>query len=268
LGDWKHTLLGRTGRTIGRLGLAASYGADERCVALAFERGVQYMYWGSRRSASFGAGLRALKSRRDQFLLVIQSYARVPYLLTWSLERALRQLDMDYADVLLLGFWNKGMSASIFEKALELRERGLVRHLAISTHNRPLATEYSAQAGLDILHVRYNAIHTGAEREIFPNLAQSGARPGIVSFTATSWGQLMKPDKLPPGTPLPSAGDCYRFVLTNPAVDVCITGPASVAQLESTLNALEKGPMNDDELQWMRQVGQAKYSKPGRFSLR
>ena len=101
--DWKTTTLGKTGWKVGRLGLASSYGADERCVQMAVERGVNYLYWGSMRTAKFGAGLRSLRSRRDEFRLVIQSYSRVAALVPWSLERALKSLGMDHADILLLG---------------------------------------------------------------------------------------------------------------------------------------------------------------------
>ena len=54
--------------------------------------GVNYIYWGSRRRASFGEGLKRLRPQRDQFVLVIQSYTRVAGLMAWSLERALRAL--------------------------------------------------------------------------------------------------------------------------------------------------------------------------------
>lgn len=50
--DWKTTTLGKTGWKVSRLGLASSYGADERCVQLAFERGINYLYWGSMRTPS------------------------------------------------------------------------------------------------------------------------------------------------------------------------------------------------------------------------
>ena len=101
--DWKTTTLGKTGWKVGRLGLASSYGADERCVQMAFERGVNYLYWGSMRTAKCGEGLRSLRSHRDEFRLVIQSYSRIAALVPWSLERALKSLGMDYADILLLG---------------------------------------------------------------------------------------------------------------------------------------------------------------------
>jgi len=268
MSDWKQAVLGRTGRTVGRLALSASYGADDRCVRMGFERGVNYLYWGSIRKSSFGAGLRELRPQREKFVLVIQSYTRMASLLGWSLERALRKLGMEYADVLLLGMWNKPVTPAIFEHALQLRERGLVKHVGLSTHNRVQAVEFASNPDVGVLHVRYNAVHTGAERDIFPHLAEPSARPGIVGFTATSWGELMKPEKVPAGDAVPTAGDCYRFVLSSPSIEVCMTGPKNVAQFTAALNAWEKGPMSPDELAWIRRVGAAKYTKPGRFSIR
>jgi len=267
--DWNTSLLGKTNWKVSRLGLASSYGADERCVQMAFERGINYLYWGSMRTAKFGAGLRSLRSRRDEFRLVIQSYSRVAALVPWSLERALKSLGMVHADILLLGLWNKDVSPAIFDQALQLRERGLVRALAVSTHNRPQAAAIANHNGnVDVLHVRYNAVHPGAERDIFSKLPVPEIRPGIVTFTSTCWGDLMKPDKVPVGDKVPSAGDCYRFNLTNPAVDLCLTGPRSVADLTAALDALDKGPMTPEEMDWMRRVGQAKYFKPSLFSIK
>ena len=36
----------------------------------------------------------------------------------------------------------------------------------------------------------------------------------------------------------------------------------------AALDAVEKGPMTSEEVEWMRRVGQAKYTKPGLFSLK
>jgi hypothetical protein len=70
-------VLGRTGLAVGRLGISASYGVPGDALERAFERGVNYIYWGSRRTASFGDGLKRLRPQRDKFVLVIQSYTRV-----------------------------------------------------------------------------------------------------------------------------------------------------------------------------------------------
>ena len=60
---------------------------------------------------------------------------------------------------------------------------------------------------------------------------------------------------MPPGERVPSATDCYRFVLSNPAIHVCMTGPANEAHAAEALRAIELGPMNEEELAWMRRVG-------------
>ena len=79
----------------------------------------------------------------------------------------------------------------------------------------------------------------------------------MVSFTATSWAQLLSRKRLPAGERVPTAADCYRFVLANSAVDVCMTGPKDDQQATAALDALRLGPMSDDEMAWMRRVGKA-----------
>jgi aryl-alcohol dehydrogenase-like predicted oxidoreductase len=253
-------VLGRTGLRVGALGIAASYGVPTAAVERAFEHGMNYLYWGSTRRSAFGAALRNLAPQRDRFVLVIQSYSRLASLMRWSLERALRSLKMDYADVLLLGLWNKPVSPRILDAARESQAAGLVRHIAASSHQRPLIPVFAAGGDLDVLHFRYNAAHTGAERDIFPRLPDMN-RPGMVSFTATSWGRLLSQRRVPKGERVPTATDCYRFVLSRPEVDVCLTGPANSAHVEDAIAALRLGPMDQDELAWMRRVGAAVYGK-------
>jgi aryl-alcohol dehydrogenase-like predicted oxidoreductase len=257
--NWREATLGRTARTVGRLGLASSYGADDRCVAMAFDAGVNYFYWGTFRRRSFGKGLRDLRRSRERLVITIQSYSRIAALVPWSLERALRALGTDYADVLLFGMWNRPVSPAILEQGEKLRARGLVRHIGLSTHNRLLAGQLAAPGGPDVLHVRYNAIHRGAEHEIFARLPPRESRAGIVSFTALSWGQLLTPAKLERGERVPQASDCYRFVMTNPEVDVCMAGPKTATEFEAGLEALRKGPLDDAGMEWLRRVGKAKY---------
>src|SRR5580658_4897461 len=252
--------LGRTGIEVCRLGLASSYGPPASAVEQAFDQGVSYFYWGSIRRNSFGDGLRALAPRRDRFLLVTQSYSRIASLIGPSLERALRALRFDYTDALLLELWNGAPPPRILDACRKLRERGLVRYLAISTHNRPLTARLAADPQFDIFHVRYNAVHRGAEREVFSQLPAQNA-PALVSFTATSWRQLLGHKRIPAAEKIPTAADCYRFVLTQPAVNVCMTGPSNTGQFQQALQALRLGPMSGDELAWMRRIGDAIYGK-------
>ena len=259
---WERRTLGRTGREVARLGLTAGYGFKmtevgiERMVE---EGGVNYLYWGSMRWPVFGRALRNLKPKRDKLTLLLQSYTRVASLMEGSLTRALKRCAYDYADIVLLGFWNgdAGVSERIYEAALKLRDKGLVKYIAVSSHNRPLVARLAKQGLYDIIHFRYNAAHPGAETDIFPCLPAADERPGMVSFTATSWAQLLNPRKTPAGEKTPTAVDCYRFVLSNPNVDLCLTGPSNDAQAMASLEALRLGPMSADELAWMKRVGKA-----------
>jgi aryl-alcohol dehydrogenase-like predicted oxidoreductase len=149
-------------------------------------------------------------------------------LVAGSLERALRAIGYDHADLLLLGMWQKPVPPRILDAAREAQRRGLVRHLAVSTHKRTLVPEIARGSDYDVVHFRYNAAHPGAEHDIFPHLP-AGGRPGLVSFTATSWGQLTRRRRwfardIPQGERTPTGSDCYRFVLAQPDVDVCLHG--------------------------------------------
>ena len=75
------------------------------------------------------------------------------------------------------------------------------------------------------------------------------------AFTATRWGQLLNPALMPEGERTPTATDCYRFALSDPHVDVTLSGPNGGAQLDAAMAALDHGPLDEDELSWMRRVG-------------
>jgi predicted aldo/keto reductase-like oxidoreductase len=77
----------------------------------------------------------------------------------------------------------------------------------------------------------------------------------LVTYTATRWGDLMKPGKMPPGENPLSSADCYRFVLSNPNVDVCMTGPGSIAEMREALTALDQGLLTPEEMQRAKSIG-------------
>jgi aryl-alcohol dehydrogenase-like predicted oxidoreductase len=247
--------LGCTGLEVVPLGLAASYGIPGKDVERAFERGLNLFYWGTRRTPEFGRALRRIAGRdRGKVVTVIQSYARAPWLIARSLENALRALGLDHTDVLLLGWWNRPPPQRILAGAAELVRRGKARHLMISCHHRPTFPLLARDPRVELLMMRYNAAHPGAEREVFPHLPEE--RPGVVAYTTTSWGQLLDPALAPAGERVPRGTDCYRFVLSSTHVDACWAGPENADELDDAMRALDLGPMNEDELAWMRRVGE------------
>ncbi len=252
----ERVVLGRSGLEVGPLGVAGGYGVDHVSLLRAFDRGVNYFYHGSRRRPGMRRAIRELvaSGRRDRLVVVLQSYARWGWRLEGGLAAGLRALGLDHADVLLLGWFNSTPPEAILERAERMRERGMFRHLAISSHNRPAFVAFAADPRYQLLHVRYNAAHVGAERDVFPHLAATG-RPGIVAYTATRWGSLLSARRMPPGEPPLRGRDAYRFVLSNPDFNLCMTGPRTAAELEEALAALAEGPLSPEEDARCRRVG-------------
>jgi aryl-alcohol dehydrogenase-like predicted oxidoreductase len=259
---WQKVKLGRTGLMCSPIGLGSSYGVGQADVERAFERGINYLYWGSNRRDPFGRAIAEIsKKRREELVLVVQSYSRAGMLLRPSLERALRRAKTEYADVLLLGWWNDLPPRRIVDAALKIVESGKARHLMISCHHRPSFAKFAADPTYGAIMVRYNAAHPGAETDVFPHLGANP--PGVVAYTATRWGQLVG-TTIAKGEPPPRASDCYRFALSSPHVDVCLAGPRDGAELDEAMAALDRGPMSADEIAWMKRVGVAVHKSPVR----
>lgn len=243
-----------------RIGLGAAYGIGERGVLRAFERGIRFFLWGALPKADFGAGLRTLaKHHREPLRIAVQSYARRGWAVRPGVEVARWRLKTDYLDWLCLAHWQVPPPSEVLEAAAQLQERGLVRNIMISCHHRPSFQKMLHIPRLAGWMVRYNAAHRGAETEVFP-LASGPGRPALIAYTALRWGTLLDPRYAPPGEPPLTATEAYRFVLANPAVDLCLAGPRNEAELDAALTALDQGPLGAEDLARARRVGEAAYA--------
>lgn len=259
------TVLGRTHLQVGRLGVASSYGAPAAAFEEAFEHGCNYFVWNTflrGRSKEMLTAIRNIirKSGRDKLVIAMHSYGHNALINRFFLQKSLKDLGTDYIDIMLLGYYIWRPSQGVLEGAIKLKVKGLTRFIGMTGHNRSLVPVLDKEKILDVFHVRYNAVHRGAEQDIFPNLDKND-KPGIVSFTATRWGHLLNPAKMPPGETTPTAADCYRFVLSNPEVDVTLTGPKTLEQMRENLTVLSEGPMNEEEMARMHRIGDHIYKK-------
>lgn len=259
------TKLGRTDIYAGKLGISGNYGVSSAAMEEAFEKGCNYFTLGYMMIGRIAEALKAIrniirKGKRDELVVAIFTYSHTNIMTDIMLSRRLRVMGLDYADILVLGYFNRRPHDRLIEGALRLKYKGLVKYLGISSHNRKLFPELAADDNFDVFHVRYNAANRGAEEEVFPYLSKDN-KPGIVSFTNTRWGQLLDPGKVPAREKIPSAADCYRFVLSHPCVDICMTGTRNAEQLKENLSMLESGPMSEEEMNWMRRVGDHVYGR-------
>ena len=249
--------LGRSGLQVGPLGVAGGYGIEEKPLLEAFERGVNYWYHGSLRCPGMSSAIRTITSdgRRDRLIVVLQSYSRWAWLLERTFASGLRKLGLKYADILLLGLFNSTPPVAILERAMRLKQQGMVRHIAISAHRRAAFVEFASEPLYDVFHIRYSAAHPGADTDVFPKLVADD-RPGIVAYTATRWGQLLDPSRMPPGQAPLRGRDCYRNVLSNPQFNVCMTGPRDASELREALATLDDGPLTSEEMARVKDIGQ------------
>ncbi len=255
---YEKKVLGRTGLKVSRLGLAGGFGVPASAVEKAYhEFGINYFYWSSPRKKGMRDGLRTLvRSHRDNIIITLQSYDQIGLTLRRSITQGMKALGVDYVDVALLGWHNWYPPKILIHNALTLLDEGLVRFIAMSGHKRTLFGTIAQQpdSPIDIFMVRYNAAHRGAEDDIFPYLpAERG--PGLTTYTATCWGKLLKRKKMPHGERPLTASECYRFVLSDPHVDLCMIGPTTEQEMVEGLTALEGGPLSQEEMARIRRIG-------------
>jgi aryl-alcohol dehydrogenase-like predicted oxidoreductase len=258
-------ILGRTGLRTGRLGISSSYGAPAAAFEEAFERGCNYFVVGSFMKGRSKEMIRAIqnitkKGDREKLVVCLMEYTHSYLIGQRHFYKGLKLLELDYVDVLMLGYHPRKPRQQVMDLALNLKEKGVVKHLALSGHKRSLFPTLLGSP-IDIFQVRYNAANSGAEQDVFPHVGGEN-RPGIISFTATRWGQLLKENKMPPGEKPLSARDCYRFVLSHPAVDVCMTGARSLEMMRENLETLDSGPLGPEEMERIRRIGDHLYGKP------
>ena len=258
LQNFSESTLGRTGIPVHRLGLSATYWPGKKTIYHALDAGVNFFFCYGFDMQMTGVLRDVFRTRRQDLVVATGAYNLIwgyPNLRR-SLEKRLRQLGTDYIDVFLfLGVMKpKQFPDKVVEEMCKFREEGKVRAIGLSCHDRKFVGKLADQGTLDTLMIRYNAAHRGAEQDIFPHL--SAHNPGLVSYTATRWGYLLRrPKHWPKSEPVPTASDCYRFVLTNDNVDICLTAPRNMKQLRENLDAIKHGPLSPDEMAFMHRFG-------------
>jgi predicted aldo/keto reductase-like oxidoreductase len=229
-----------------RLGLATRGNthleADD--VEYAVARGINYLNW-----ASYDDGLaqavREKRFDREQVVIALQLRERTRAAAARELREALQTLGTNRIDVVTFYYveeaaeWEEIRGPRGALAAVEAaRRRGQIRMIGLTTHQRALGVKWAESGKLDLLMIRYNAAHRGAEHDVFPATSRLGIP--VVAYTAQRWGALAKrtPD-CPAGFTPPPAPEWYRFALANPAVSVVLMAPGNRRELEEDLTLLE-----------------------------
>lgn len=242
------------------LGLAGHSDMETSCVALAFEAGVNYFFFYDLFSENLLNGLKSLvATQREQVMIATGSDDRDLGKLRQYLDRVRQYLNVDVVDVFFAEYVTPSDDTHIWAVLDELRawkERGLVRYVGATTHNRPIALTLIKSGLCEVLMHRYNMAHRKAEEQVFP-MAQQAEIP-VVAFTCTRWGELLQGHPNWQGE-IPSAADCYRYALHHPAVRLALTAPQTRAQLEENLRVLHAPELTPEATALWQEYGALVY---------
>ena len=261
-----------------RLGLASHVQADLSAedVLFALDYGVNFLNWAGDADTegqpdAFSEGISVLGDRREEVVICVQFGSRTAHEAAGELSSLLGKLRTNYIDILTLYYverldeWQELIAPNgALAYCRAAQKEGCVRQIGITSHQRPLAAEMARSGLIDVLMIRYNAAHRGAEREVFP-VSDELAMP-VIAYTATRWGALARPTPSdPPGFLVPAAPDWYRFVLQSPSVAVVLAAPYSRSELEQDLAVLGQGPLSAEEYEALAQHGDRVRKHAGNF---
>jgi aryl-alcohol dehydrogenase-like predicted oxidoreductase len=272
-GSFLHRPASAFGKPVCRLGLASHDGAQLTVedVRHALDRGVNFLNWAGTED-TISRSVAGLGPRREEVVVCVQFGARTATEAADELRSILSALGSTYVDVVTFYYveaeeeWSEIIGpGGALAHCRSAQRAGQLRRLGITTHQRPLAAKVARSGLLDLLMIRYNAAHRGAEQEIFP--AATAAGMPVIAYTAQRWGALIgsTPDD-PPGFAAPPAPAWYRFVLQSPAVAVVLAAPHTREELDEDLTVLDlPEPLSADEYERLAEHGQRVRRHAGRF---
>lgn len=266
----QYTPFGNTGLQISRLGFGAmrlpmitvnekNVVDEDRAIAMfhrAFELGVNYLdtaffYCDGLSEIAVG---KALKGWRDKVILS----TKYPFDKNFreTLETQLQKLDTDHID--FYHFHGIGSSFFTHERreeavngALKAKEEGLIRHLSFSFHDKPEVMRQIIDLGIfSSVLCQYNLLDRANEE----SLAYAKAHGlGTAVMGPVGGGRIAG---MPPlaaqrsGVQVKSSVElALRFVMTNPNVNVALSGMSTLEQVEENAAiASNTAPLSETEL--------------------
>ncbi len=274
----KYRINRKTGDRISEIGIGSSYmfeaGHDEGVKALrrAYEGGINYFDLAAGHGSSFPIYGDALHEVRNDvffqihFGLGYDSEGEYGWTLDLdtvkeSVAMILRELKTDYIDY---GFihcqdeisdWEEFKRNGIYDYILDLKEKGIVRHIGLSSHTPEVINRimdeidldmlmFSINPGYDFGHGKYANGDVDERSEIYRRCEKEGI--GISVMKPFSGGQLLD-ERLSPFKKALTIYQCLKYILDKPGVLVALPGARSVAEVDQLLDYYNR---TDEELDY------------------
>jgi hypothetical protein len=227
-------------------------------VVEAFDAGINFffvtadMHWPLYEPAR--RGLAALFARgggvRDQVVVAAVAYVTQPEFCTAPFRELLEAVPgLGRVDLLVAGGVYLHDFLPRYRVYCEHLARGRfgARALGATLHDRAAAPVLGGGGMVDFLAVRYNAVHRGAEAEIFPTVGPD-ASALLYAFKTTSGaltGTQIEALGLDPDHWRPRHTDHYRYVLSAPSLDGILCALRRPAHVRELAEAMARGPLTD-----------------------
>ncbi|MFO0560455.1 MAG: aldo/keto reductase [Polyangiales bacterium] len=258
-----HRSFGRTGLRLSPVAFSGAQSPSESVFIEGRERGMNAFFW-EPRYHSLTRFVRSAPKKHELHVLAGTYHADENSIVA-DVERTLKRLKIERLGVFLL-YWARS-HARLDERTFSVLERlkrdGKIAAHGFSTHLRAVGIRALDEHPWDVVMSRFNAAHTGAERALWPAVARSGAAG--IAFTALCYARLLVPVRGSDTAP-PSAADCYRFALSNSAVNLVLAAPSIPSDATAALEAMENPALEPDTERAIRAHGAAVYRVDSEFN--
>ncbi len=275
----KYRKLGSTGLLVSEIGLGCEGFAEDECrntkrlLDEAESQGINYFdLYASDPKVRASVG-KALRGRREKFMIqshVCSVWKDGQYKRTRNIdevkagmEEMLSLLQTDYIDVGMIHYvdsvkdWHTVAGGPVLAYVKELKEKGVIRHIGLSSHNPEVALEAVKSGDIEVLMFSVNPcydlqpasedveelwaeknykehlINMNPERqELYETCQRLGI--GITVMKAFGGGDLLD-EKLSPAGKALTVNQCIHYALTRPGVATVLTGAHSVEHLEESI---------------------------------
>ncbi len=272
--------LGKTGLSVSAIALGCEgfMGKDEKQVCdeidFAISRGINFIdIYSSNPGLRSHIG-RALEGRREKFIIqghLCTTWENDQYLRTReigktraSLDDQLRRLRTDYLDIGMIHYvdgeedFRKVFNGPVMELALQLKKRGRIRHVGLSSHNPAVAVRAVESGLIDVLMFSINPCYDlqpptenvddlwadenyscalqnidPLREELYELCERKGV--GIDVMKAYGGGDLLSEVNSPFGKAMTPV-QCIEYALTRPGVAAVMIGCKNATEIQAAVN--------------------------------
>ncbi|MGI6703421.1 MAG: aldo/keto reductase [Clostridia bacterium] len=244
--------LGQTGLKVSRLcfgsltlsPLQANLGVKEGAglIAGAMERGINFLDTAELYD-NYGYIKEAMKGRpRSSLIIATKTYAYSRKMARESLEKALKEMGLDYIDIFMLHEQESALTLKGHREAMEYflkaKDKGYIRAFGVSTHHVECVRAATEMEEIQVIHplvnIRGLGIADGSVEDMLTAIGKAHYRgKGIYAMKPLGGGNLIENPK-----------ECFDFVLGIPHISSVAVGIQSVEELETDIAIFENRPVD------------------------